>query len=294
MFRRVLPSSVAPWRRPLVPKMSHYKCTLLDSSQRLFYSTREPKPAANCPFRVLDLDELTASEQDVKLRYNKLVKEHHPDVGGDPNTFRRITTARDEALAAIELRTEEQRSAGADRAERQEDRRRPFEDNFDEKFRKASASDPEFFSEIARMRRMQISQALEFAESIPEVIDILTQTVQKSISIYEGRQLADPLLFALRAIVRLSPTLGNDHLDVCFQCMTLWEVATNLVCPRDGFHIILTAYGSDAALSTMTATDVAEQATRVLDEMRNRDVDSDDWTIFLSTKIFRASPYPDW
>lgn len=50
------------------------------------------------PFRILGLNE-AATPDDVKQAWRKLASEHHPDKGGDTDSFHRMRTAYIEALA---------------------------------------------------------------------------------------------------------------------------------------------------------------------------------------------------
>src|SRR3972149_6543114 len=45
-------------------------------------------------YNILEVDK-TASQEEIKQSYRKLVKKHHPDKGGDENTFKKISNAYD-------------------------------------------------------------------------------------------------------------------------------------------------------------------------------------------------------
>lgn len=57
----------------------------------------------NDPFAVLGLDD-SASATDVRAARRRLAKDHHPDVGGDPDRMRVVNAAMAAALATIEAR----------------------------------------------------------------------------------------------------------------------------------------------------------------------------------------------
>merc|ERR1719199_274370 len=54
---------------------------------------RSSKPADTTKFYKLLEVEKNASEPDIKKAYRKLAVKHHPDKGGDPETFKEITRA---------------------------------------------------------------------------------------------------------------------------------------------------------------------------------------------------------
>ena len=49
-------------------------------------------------FRYLRFEEIPASAEDVKARYRELAKEMHPDAGGDPDDFRKLTEASEKCV----------------------------------------------------------------------------------------------------------------------------------------------------------------------------------------------------
>jgi len=53
------------------------------------------------PWHVFGLDPKVATAKDVKTSFRKLVKTHHPDVGGDPRVFERLGKMRDSVLALM-------------------------------------------------------------------------------------------------------------------------------------------------------------------------------------------------
>lgn len=52
------------------------------------------------PWEVFQLNPKTATKDDIKRSFRKLAKEHHPDVGGDPEIFQRLQTMRESLEAA--------------------------------------------------------------------------------------------------------------------------------------------------------------------------------------------------
>ena len=46
------------------------------------------------PYLILGIDK-TATKEQAQKAYRKLVKQHHPDVGGNSDTFKRINEAYD-------------------------------------------------------------------------------------------------------------------------------------------------------------------------------------------------------
>ena len=50
------------------------------------------------PFRILGLSE-AATADDVKQAWRRLASEHHPDKGGDADSFHRLRTAYEDALS---------------------------------------------------------------------------------------------------------------------------------------------------------------------------------------------------
>ena len=53
----------------------------------------------------LGLDALTATIDDVHRRFKQLARVHHPDVGGSPDAFNKLSKTRDDALYEIGQRT---------------------------------------------------------------------------------------------------------------------------------------------------------------------------------------------
>ncbi len=51
------------------------------------------------PWHVFDLDSKTATTDDINRAYRQLVKEHHPDHGGDREVFEQLQKMRDSLLA---------------------------------------------------------------------------------------------------------------------------------------------------------------------------------------------------
>lgn len=52
------------------------------------------------PWKVLNLNPVTATAGDIKTAFNSLAKQHHPDHGGNPEVFERLKVMRDSLLAA--------------------------------------------------------------------------------------------------------------------------------------------------------------------------------------------------
>lgn len=63
-----------------------------------------PEDATAKAFKLLGLQEATATEADVKRRYRELAFEHHPDRGGDLKKFHEVADAKDRCLAALKAR----------------------------------------------------------------------------------------------------------------------------------------------------------------------------------------------
>ena len=53
------------------------------------------------PWHVFGLESSTASTEDIKDAYRKLVKTHHPDMGGDARVFERLQKMRDSLIALM-------------------------------------------------------------------------------------------------------------------------------------------------------------------------------------------------
>lgn len=49
-------------------------------------------------FRTLGFEQIPSSEEEVKTRYRNLSKTVHPDMGGDPEDFSKLTTAAEQCL----------------------------------------------------------------------------------------------------------------------------------------------------------------------------------------------------
>jgi len=49
-------------------------------------------------FRYLRFEEIPASVEDVRARYRELAKEMHPDAGGDPEDFKKLTEAAEKCM----------------------------------------------------------------------------------------------------------------------------------------------------------------------------------------------------
>ena len=60
----------------------------------------DPTTGGPDPWAVLGLRP-GAPAEDVARAWRVLAARHHPDAGGDPGTFRRLTAARDDLLAAV-------------------------------------------------------------------------------------------------------------------------------------------------------------------------------------------------
>lgn len=53
------------------------------------------------PWVVFDLDPKTATADDVRSAFRRLIQEHHPDYGGDPRVAERLQTMKDSILALM-------------------------------------------------------------------------------------------------------------------------------------------------------------------------------------------------
>jgi hypothetical protein len=61
----------------------------------------DPRPTREEAARVLGIS-AAASAGDVKRAYRQLVRDHHPDAGGDPETFQRVQTAYERLAVAAD------------------------------------------------------------------------------------------------------------------------------------------------------------------------------------------------
>lgn len=62
-----------------------------------------PVDATEMAFKLLGLEQATATEADVKRRYRDLAFEHHPDRGGDVKKFHAVAEAKDRCLSALKV-----------------------------------------------------------------------------------------------------------------------------------------------------------------------------------------------
>ncbi len=64
-----------------------------------------PVDATAEAFKLLGLQEATATEAEIKKRYRDLAFETHPDRGGDVKKFHAVAEAKDRCLAALKTRS---------------------------------------------------------------------------------------------------------------------------------------------------------------------------------------------
>jgi hypothetical protein len=69
------------------------------SSPEVYFSERKQNARPEC-FKILDVDS-TATEKEIKSAYRGLARIVHPDTGGNPEEFKRVRKAYDEALVIV-------------------------------------------------------------------------------------------------------------------------------------------------------------------------------------------------
>ena len=112
----------------------------------------QPKMNSTCPFRVLGLDVMYATEEDVKKQYRKLMLDHHPDKNPALNSTEismRLNDARDKAVAICQRKQQYAREYMEKYAEMERTRAR---DEKQKERDRLSQADKQIFDHVEKLR----------------------------------------------------------------------------------------------------------------------------------------------
>ena len=128
------------------------------------------------------------------------------------------------------------------------------------------------------------------AMNVEDVEVVLAQALEEIRAAYHPEDCAEPLLMAFEAYTRIVP-LGREHCAMCLGAMEAWEAITMKRVSREVYHRLLTIYGGNPR---EIGIDYSNEVMAIVNRMRDRQVQHDDWTIFLCSKVLCNSGYADW
>lgn len=234
-----------------------------------------------CPFSVLGLHRHEATKEDVKKSYQRLAKEHHPDVeGGCQVKFRAIHAAYEQCKAQLEAgyRAPEEGTAGPTWEEHKE---------------KMSHDQKVYYWDQRHVFRRKFEGLL-----CPDAID---NTLVEAIACgcFAVQDIGEPLSLALgRYHACADIGLGGNHIARCSRAIDTWEEMTHHKASNFFYHSLLILY-IDALTdhchhAQVDYTAATEAVTAILEKMTVKGLHHDDWTLTLANRAFKHSPFLEW
>eukprot|EP00760_Papus_ankaliazontas_P030186 PhM_4_TR4647/c0_g1_i1/m.12810 len=130
----------------------------------------------------------------------------------------------------------------------------------------------------------------EDASSMAELESVLVQSFEELHQAYPKEDCHEPLVMAFDAASRIMPC-GPEHLEWCLTAMEAWESVAGSNASLDVYHRLLTIYSRDAK---EPGKEHHDQLHQILGRMKEKDIEPDDWTIYLCSKVLSVSGYADW
>jgi len=127
------------------------------------------------------------------------------------------------------------------------------------------------------------------ALTLEDVEQVFIQSLDEIVQAYHPADCAEPLLMAFEAYTRVVP-LGKEHTATCLAAMDAWEKVTQHRAPREVYHRLLTIYGANPR---EVGVDYSEEVLGVITRMREKEIEPDDWSIFLVRKVLCNSGYAE-
>jgi hypothetical protein len=251
--------------------------------------------ASACPFETLGVDRKSASLSDVKEAYRDLCKVHHPDVGGSEEKFKSIQGAYEQCKERIESGFVENpadfehgptsKSSEDDAGEQNE------KDEDDRRYEEFRSARSESEARKVEMQRQAFRERFQHIRDADEIDALLLKALESDA--FARFDDGEPLALALDRYHHCVP-LGEEHVNRCFQGMTLWENFLRKRCSCVFYHVLLTHYTTEAFLHHCDAMTVTQSVERVMERMTAQGLPHDDWTISIANRAFRQLPFPDW